>query len=404
MGTGDFGNWMLFLTGYTLLEMLRTGLLQTGMIRYIAGKSEAKKKRWIGTAWLMGLSISLLLCLLNLLIYALLPNLSLSAGYLYLLYGAGPVLLLTFPFQLSQWLLQERQRFGGLLLIKLLVQAGFIGGLLLYPEPLSPVRVLLIFVLSQGLGSLAGILGGAASLKTLAHAGREPFRKLISFGRYSMGTLISANLLRSSDTLLIGAFLGPQAVAIYSLPQKLLEVLEIPLRAVMSTALPSMSFRLERGDSQGMRKEFSYWTGLLSLLMLPVCLLYFVLAEPLVLLLGGPGYEESAWVLRAFVLFACLLPFDRFSGVALDVLNRPQRNLIKVSLMLIVNLVGDVLVLLSGGSVVGVALVSVVTFATGVWLGHRFLRKDLQVSFREMFSLGKKALQSVYVKPKEEAK
>lgn len=54
-----------------------------------------------------------------------------------------------------------------------------------------------------------------------------------------MGTMVGANLLRSSDTFLIGAFLGGEAVAIFNIPLKLFELVEIPLRSFAATALPS---------------------------------------------------------------------------------------------------------------------------------------------------------------------
>jgi len=400
MDTVAFGDWMLFLSGYTFLEMLRSGLLHTALIRHLAGSEKPDRKRWTGAAWLIGLGISLALMTINLFMSLFLPVGELSAGFHNLIRWSGLALLLTFPFQLGQWLLQERMRFLPLLLIKLTVQASFILGLFILPaQGWHFSSVAMLYFVSQALGGMLFIISGESAISSLFLAGKEEIRKLIRFGRFSMGTTISANLLRSSDTLLIGAFLGPQAVAIYSLPQKLLEVLEIPLRAVMGTALPSMSKKVQNGDMEGMRKEFSYWTGLLTILILPVSVVYFLLADSLVLLLGGAGFESSAWVLRAFILFAFLLPFDRFSGVALDVLHQPQRNLYKVLIMLFVNLAGDIIILLTIKSVVSVALVSVLTFGSGAVMGFIFLRKYLPVSPADILKTGVRSLIEFRLKP-----
>jgi O-antigen/teichoic acid export membrane protein len=398
MVTAAFGDWMLFLTGYTLLEMLRAGLLQTALIRHMSGGDFHEKKRWIGSAALIGIGIGLMISLLNWLVYQLWPINELSQGFVYLFWWSGPALLLSFPLQLSQWVLQESGRFRLFYMLKLVSQLAFLISLFVFSGGEWQLReVAFLFFLSQAFGGLLAAFTKTLGLKVLIHAGKQEMRALLSFGRYSTGTLISANLLRGSDTLLIGTFLGPQAVALYSLPQKLFEVLEIPLRAVMTIALPSMAGKLQKGNHEGMQQEFNYWTGLLSILMVPVAIILFLLADYLVLMLGGPGYEASAWILRAFILFTFLLPLDRFSGVALDVLKKPQLNFLKVVLMLLVNVVGDVLVLSMTASPLGVALVSVVTYGSGAWLGYFFLKAYLPLKMGDIFQSGFKSIREAHL-------
>ena len=48
------------------------------------------------------------------------------------------------------------------------------------------------------------------------------------------------------------------------------------------------------------------------------------------LLLGGGAYAEAAAPFRWFLLYALLLPLDRFLGLALDALGRPHLNTVKV--------------------------------------------------------------------------
>lgn len=398
MDTAAFGDWMLFLTGYTLLEMLRAGLLQTALIRHMSGSEKTEKKRWIGSAGLIGMGLGLCISAINYLVYQFCPLGDLSRGFVYLLWWSGPALLLSFPLQLAQWVLQESGRFRLFYFLKLIAQLAFLTGLFVFSgAEWRLADVALLFFLSQALGGLIAAFTSTTGLSAVWYAGKQEMRALFNFGRYSTGTLIGANLLRGSDTLLIGTFLGPQAVALYSLPQKLFEVLEIPLRAVMTTALPSMSARLQQGDEGGMQQEFSYWTGLLTLLMVPVAVILFLMADYLVLMLGGPGYEASAWILRAFILFTFLLPMDRFSGVALDVLKKPQLNFLKVILMLLVNVLGDLMMLSFTASPLGVALVSVVTYGSGAYMGYYFLKGSMPVRLGDILDSGVKSIKAAHL-------
>ena len=58
--------------------------------------------------------------------------------------------------------------------------------------------------------------------------------KLVLFGRYNIFAFLGANLLKSSDTFLISAFLGDKALAIYLIPQRLW-ILGITPRASANT-------------------------------------------------------------------------------------------------------------------------------------------------------------------------
>ncbi|WP_431159515.1 hypothetical protein, partial [Winogradskyella poriferorum] len=62
------------------------------------------------------------------------------------------------------------------------------------------------------------------------------------FEKYSTFRLIGTNLLRNADILIIiiSPF-GSNAVALFTIPLKLTEIQQIPLRSFRATAFPKMS-------------------------------------------------------------------------------------------------------------------------------------------------------------------
>ena len=97
-----------------------------------------------------------------------------------------------------------------------------------------------------------------------------------------MGTLLGSNLLRSSDTFLLMFFLGPDPVGLYNVPERLLGLLDIPIRSLVSTAYPKL-VRVKRDlDKQGFLHEYEVQTGLLTLMVLPIAALTFIFAPYLV--------------------------------------------------------------------------------------------------------------------------
>jgi len=239
--------------------------------------------------------------------------------------------------------------------------------------------------------SLTAILAGWAKIKAIPARTRECIKELINFGKYSVGTSISSYLLRSSDTLIIKfMFVNPTVVAIYYLPQRLNEIIEIPLRSFISTALPAMSAAIHRDDKRHATFIMKKYAGILTVLLIPVSIAAIIGADLAIGLIGGKNYvnTNAANIFRIFMSFAILLPVDRFFGITLDILNKPQINMTKVILMLIVNVVGDFAGIYITHSLYGVALSSIFTFLVGIIYGYWMLKKYLNFTMMDIFKLG----------------
>jgi hypothetical protein len=50
-----FGEWVLFITGGSFVEMFRFGITNTGLIRFLSGADESSRIKLIGSNALIGL-------------------------------------------------------------------------------------------------------------------------------------------------------------------------------------------------------------------------------------------------------------------------------------------------------------------------------------------------------------
>jgi O-antigen/teichoic acid export membrane protein len=192
-------------------------------------------------------------------------------------------------------------------------------------------------------------------------------------------------------------FVNPAIVGIYYLPQRLMEVIEIPLRSFIATALPAMSAAIQRNDVLYMTHIMKKYAGILTILLVPVAIAAFLGADLIIALIGGSQFvhTEAANVFRIFMSFAILMPIDRFFGITLDILNKPHINMIKVVLMLTVNVAGDFLGIYLTHNLYGVAISSIFSFITGIVYGYWVLKRNLHFKLRDILSLGFAELRSV---------
>jgi len=246
---------------------------------------------------------------------------------------------------------------------KLAINEVFVGNLLL-----------------QIISSIYALFTPFAGLKNIRFYNTEKAKQLFHYGKFHIAAFLGTNLLKSADTFLVNFFLGPAAVAVYAVPLRLSELNEIPVRALTSTAMPAMSAAHNRNDKTAIAQIFFSQSGLLTLAMLPFQIFAMIFATEIIQLTAGNAYSEAVPLFRIFLLYGIFLSADRFSGIALDAINLPKINMIKVFFMATANIVGDILVIKLGFGLVGVAWVTILNAFVGIGVGWYFLSKNVNLS------------------------
>ncbi len=376
----DAGKWFMLLTIYTLLEMLRSGWVQTPFVRYfVVAKSNGERSRLTAASWQLLLGFTVILSLVaSVIFYFINPQ---SVAYSLASQLTIVWLFATLPYQLLQWQLQAKSSFKKLAVIRLIFPLSFTVLLLLQLKlKLSIGTLAFVYAMLQLTAGLIGFVTGWLHFGNWKKNVKKEREQLSGFGKFSMLTMVTSSLLRSSDQFIIASFLGPAAVAIYSVPQKLIEAIEIPVRSFASVAVPNATSLWQNERTQQLRKFFYSQCGMLTTIILPLLLTLLLFPSFIVGLLGGGKYHQSSMVLQIFCFYAVLLPLDRYCGVLLDASNRPHKNTIKVMLMLLINVAGDLISVFSGWGIYGVAACSTITFLLGVIIGWIQL-KDILLGF-----------------------
>lgn len=378
------GDFLLYLSLSTFLEMIRLGVLHTAVVRGLQSEP-AKIAPLIGSAWVLALLITLALIIAVAFVAPLLQD---STGFRLFTdwYWLSSLALL--PYDFGLWKLQATGRFASLMLLRLINLGGFLCFVSLgLSFSWSSEHLVLGHILSSALASLWAVLSAVSGLRHFFQFRFQAIRQIWSFGRFSMGTFLGTALLKTADTVLIGWFLGSSSVAIYGLASKALEALEVPLRAVVAVALPKLSEEAAKGNMAFFNSLFYRYSGWLSLAFIPLLMSLYFLAPWLLTLIGGGQYgQESVQVFRFLCLFGLLLPTDRLVGISLDALGKPSLNMMKVLVMTSVNIIGDCLVLWADGGVLAVALITVLNIGVGVAIGLFQLNKEIGINFLDWVS------------------
>jgi O-antigen/teichoic acid export membrane protein len=387
----DMGNWIFFQFTFALLDSFRTGFLQTALVKFYSGSNPDRKLCIAGSSWYIAIIITAVLLLLNVPLFLIMDRIA-DTGVKLLIHWYGISLLFTLPFNVAFWILQAEERFDRILTLRIINQGSFIISLIMlfFIHWVNIQTVVYFYLFSSLCTSIVSLFLGWSRLSSIKSKTTAGVKELFHFGKFSVGTYICSNLLRSSDSIIIKFMIGPAALAVYNLAQRVGEVIELLIRSFVGTAMPAMATAFNHHENEKVVHTMKKYAGALTLLLVPVIVTTFLLADVFVMFLGGRKYEhsEAASLLRIFMCLAITFPIDRFFGITLDIIHKPEKNLIKVILTLIVNVITDIIALKIVGNIYGVALASFITLVFGIFFGYFTLRKYLPFNLNGFLKLG----------------
>ena len=253
-----------------------------------------------------------------------------------------------------------------------------------------------IAVVAAGAGAAGATFGRAAGYLTGAVVGLILVLRLLRRGasseqvapigaralaRYAVAIAVvegAVALFSSVDVLLIGAISGAAAAGLFQAPMRLVSFLHYPGNALGAGIAP----RLAR--SPGHEPELdAFRAGLRYLIVLQAWIVVPVLvwAEPMVDLVLGSEYAESAEVLRAVAPFVFLLGLGPLASLAVNYLGEARRRVPIAITTVVVNVAIDI-VLIPEIGIVGAAIGTDVAYAIYVpahlWICRRLVGLPLR--------------------------
>ncbi len=226
-------------------------------------------------------------------------------------------------------------------------------------------------------GALLGmlLLGRLLSRSPFFNTGPSPVRRR-EFMNYAGAMLIAggaSSLFSYLDTLLIGAFLSTAAVGIYSAPLRLAALVGYPALALTQGVAPRLA---RHPDEPPNVTALERAVGYIVILQAGVVAFLLLWADPIVRLVLGSEFSESAEVIRALTPFILLTSVTSPLTSSLNYAGEGRRRIPIVFAALIVNAAIDVILIPQIG-VLGAAVGTDVAYAVyggaHLWLCHRLL-------------------------------
>ena len=194
----------------------------------------------------------------------------------------------------------------------------------------------------------------------------------------------SANVVdKQIDTVLVGVFLTPTAVAFYTLGKQISDFVLAPAESLGFTISPNFGEQKATGQLDRARKIYETSLTHTMLLYIPATAGLVIIAEPLVTMVFGTDYAGAVPVLQILAAFIVLQAITNLTSDSLDYLGRARARAIAKGGTAAANF-GLNLILIPTIGVIGAAIATVATHSVYVAVNLYIVHSELSLRLRRL--------------------
>jgi lipopolysaccharide exporter len=378
----DFGVWTLFMSATTILEAIRSGLIQNALVKYLSSAEKPDHPVIISASTLISGMVTLVSVGL---IFAFAPYLSRiweSPQLMGLLYTYVFVFVVSGILTQFNAVEQANLKFNGIFINNFIRQSSFFGFVLVCY--LTGFQVDLIYLVWVQLGSviLSTIVAYGfvkQNLRFIFSIDRIWLGRLFGYGKYSFGTSVSSLLSGTVDQMMLGALLSPAASGAFNIAVRITNLIDIPGNAIAVVVFPQSSRRMEEEGKGAIKYLYEKSVGTTLALVLPGVLFLYFFSDYVINFIAGEKYADSIPLLHVTLLYCLLIPYGRQFGTILDSIGKTRVTFLVVVGTTVLNLTLNYFLIVAYG-VMGAAYATLISNIAGFAVAQVILKKEVDVS------------------------
>jgi lipopolysaccharide exporter len=385
MNKEDYGIWIFFLTVTTLLDTARNGFFQNPLIRFLNNGDETpeQKIKIQYTSFLLNLGLSTAFsALLLLIMYPVSLAWKNSELFKLFLIYLGTNIVHSFLFHF-EYILKANFRFKGSFLAVLVRGISLIIIIAYYfiTKTHLPIWLLAVYYsISAFFGVIISYFFVRDIFKISRNYDRIWAKQLFGYGSYTLGSNISAVMLRYIDTWMIAFFISPVAVALYNVAIRIANLFEVPSMAIASMLFPKAVQEAKEKGEAAFKELYEKSVAVIILLVFPFVILVISFSDQIIYLLAGKEYMETANILKVTMLYGLIIPLNKQMGILLEAIGKAKKNMLFVARNAAINFILNTIAIPLYGTI-GAAYATLTTMLIAAILNQIYMAKNFNVEF-----------------------
>lgn len=378
----SFGAWILFTSTTTIFEMIRSGLIQNALIKFLSFSEKEEHPVILSSSFLMNGLLTLLCMVVNMSLAGYLSRLWHSPELFSMFLASNLVYLFSGLLSQFHWIEQANFRFKGIFITNFIRQGLFfvyIAVSYFMRWPLNLLHMVFMQAVSAAVATGVEYLLIRKILTFPFKPKWEEMKRLFAYGKFAFGTSISSILSSTIDQMMLGALLSTAASAAFNVAVRIMNLVDIPTNAIAMIVFPQSARRMATDGTEAIKYLYEKSVGVLLAILIPCLLVLYIFPTQIVHIIAGKGYSDTIPIVKVIIFYCLLVPFGRQFGTILDSIGKPKLTFMLVLFTATLNLSLNYLLIRKYGAI-GAAYATLTSNLIAFVIAQTILKKLLNVN------------------------
>lgn len=333
----DMGVWVNFLAVTSFIELFRSGIVRTSLIKYINYSQFSERGKVMSAAFFLNVVVSIVAGMLLYFTAGPIQSFLRSPGLEFMLHFFIFTLFILIFFSHIEWLMYGHSMFRSLFITYVVRQGSTllaILGYFLFMGKISLPILVMIYTGGVALGLITGFIMTRSLFQMKLRLEGSWVLRLWNFGKYVFGSNMGTLVFRNADQFLLSNITAnPGIVASQNISVRIINIADIPSQVIADVLFPKSSNPDMLQQPGRIKYFYEKAVGASLSVIIPFILFIILFPKFIILLLAGREYFDAIPYLRLISLAALFLAFLKQWGVIIDSTGRPYINFIVLMLM-----------------------------------------------------------------------
>lgn len=401
----DFGLWTLFMSVTTVLEIVRSGLVQSTLIKFLAGASRGDSAQIISSSLMITGILTISCIIINLSFASYLAYILKSPELESLFYVFNITFILSGALIILNSIEQANLNFTGTFASSFLRNGGFFVYIVycfIFKVEVELINLLIVQTITVLTCTIVSYYYARKHLIISYKVYPQLIKQQINYGKYTFGTSISSILSVTIDQIMLGAIISPAASGAFNVAVRITNLIDIPTNAVAAIVFPQSAKRIKTEGKEAIKYLYERSVGILMAMLVPGVIFLFIFSEMIIDFLAGDKYNETIPILQVTLVYCLLKPYGRQFGTILDSIGKTRLTFFIVLIVASINISLNYVMIKEVG-ILGAAYASLIAEIIGFLIAKRVLEKELNINIFNTLIYAVKfypELYYKYIKPK----
>ncbi|WP_256013626.1 flippase [Desertivirga xinjiangensis] len=387
LSKNDYGVWGIFLQTVVIAEVIRSGLIQSALIKFMSGADKTEHSKIISASIAISGTLTIVMILLSFLFAGSLASLLKAPQLEEMFHLYTIVFFFSGLLTVFNCIEQANFSYSGVFasnLVRSSILAVYLLAVYIFKLDTSLMQLVYIQIVATAVSALIAWAYVRSFIEMAFSFSRDWAAKIFHYGKYAFATSVSSILSGTIDQWMLAGIISPSASGAFNIAVRIGNLIDIPTNAIATIVFPQSAKRIETEGKEAVKYLYEKSVGTILAIVIPVIIFLYFFDSLIIDLLAGDKYADTVPILNVTLLYCIFGPFGRQVGVILDSMGKTRTTFFIVigntCIILILNYF-----LIRKYGVMGAAYATLISNIIGFAIGQAILWKELRVNALNTF-------------------